>query len=231
MDCTEFRARIEADPAAADPAAAAHEQICTACAAYAVRLRRAEHLIGQALRFDVAAVRQYRGSAPRTARPTYGRAAAAAAVVAAIAVWAGLRWLPSDDPEKLAETIEDHWQHEPESWVRTEVPVAAPVLDAALDGSARVDRDRLRIVSYARSCLINGRWVPHLVVQGDTGPVMVLLMPREPVEHELPLDLPAQGLRGAVYPLQQGSVAILGGDDESIESLRQEVAAAVEWTI
>ena len=233
MDCLEFREQIGADPARLDEAASAHEQACPACAAYARRLRRSEPVIAEALRFDVAGVRagRLRPAAHRSGAGARGWAAAASIAVAAAAIWIGLQFLPSDDPVRLAAAVEDHWQHEPESWLRTDLPVAASVLEAALSGDARVDLERLSVVSYARSCLINGRWVPHLVVQGDAGPVMLLLMSREALAGEMPLDLPEEGLRGMIVPLDEGSVAILGDDEESFETLRRDVAAAVEWTI
>lgn len=234
MDCQEFRQCIEADPAAIDEAGAAHERDCGACAAYAQRLRASERLISEALRFDVASLRgQARApSAPRrrgSKRTIWAMAASAA--VAGVAVWLGLSFVPSDNPDRLVAAVQDHWYHEPEAWVQTSTPVNTSTLETTLAGRARVDLDRLTVVSYARSCLVNGRLVPHLVVQGDAGPVMLLLMSREAVTEPLPLDLPQEGLRGLIMPLDQGSIAILAEDDESLESLQQEVSAAVEWAI
>lgn len=231
MDCLEFREQLGADPARLDAAVTAHEQACPACAAYARRLRKSEAVIAEALRFDVAGIRAGRPR-PAAHRPAARRWAAAASVAAAAAaIWFGLQFLPSDNPARLAAAVQNHWQHEPESWVRTDLPVAASVLEAALGGDARVALEQLSIVSYARSCLINGRWVPHLVVQGDAGPVMLLLMSREALAGQMPLDLPEEGLRGMIVPLDEGSVAIIGNDAESFETLQRDVAAAVEWAI
>ena len=234
MDCQEYRQRIEADPAWTDEAGAAHERDCGACAAYARRLRASERLISEALRFDVASVREQDGAstAPRSQssmRTTWAMAASAA--VAAVGVWLVLNYVPSGNPERLVAAVQDHWYHEPESWVQTSSPVNTSTLETALSGSARVDLDRLNVVSYARSCLVNGRWVPHLVVQGEAGPVMLLLLSREDVSEPLPLDLPQEGLHGLIMPLDEGSIAILGDDGESLESLQQNVADAVEWAI
>jgi hypothetical protein len=234
MDCQEYRQHIEADPAWSDEAGAAHERDCEACAAYAQRLRESERLISQALRFDVNSVREHDGASnepqPRGSIRTPW-AMAASAAVAAVGVWLVLTFVPSGDPEHLVAEVQEHWYHEPESWVQTSAPVNASALETALSGSARVDLDRLNVVSYARSCLVNGRWVPHLVVQGEAGPVMVLLLSREGVAESLPLDLPDEGLRGLIMPLDEGSIAILGHDEESLESLQQDVADAVEWAI
>ncbi len=234
MDCQEYRQRIEADPAWTDEAGAAHERECGACAAYARRLRESERLISQALRFDVASVRGHdRASNSPAARSSVRTtwAMAASAAVAAVGVWLVLTFVPSGDPQRLVAAVQDHWYHEPASWVQTSAPVNAAALETALSGTASVDLDSLNVVSYARSCLVNGRWVPHLVVQGEAGPVMLLLMSGENVTEQLPLDLPDEGLRGVIMPLEEGSIAILGDDEESLESLQEDVAAAVEWTI
>jgi hypothetical protein len=232
MDCNEFREQIGADPAELDAAAAEHERACPACAAYAQRLRSSERLIAAALRFDVASVRAPRAAATRpVARRGRVWALAAMVAVAAIALWLGRNLVPNRDPVRLAEIVEQHWYHEPDAWIRTATPVASSVLEAALGADAAIDLARLDVVSYARSCFVNGRWVPHLVVQGEAGPVMVLLLAREPLAQPQPLDLPAERLRGAIVPVGGGSIAILGQDGETLEAVQQAVAEAVEWTI
>ena len=86
-------------------------------------------------------------------------------------------------------------------------------------------------MSYAHSCFVRGEWVPHLVVQGERGPVMLLLLPHERVTEPVPLELPEEGLAGVIVPLGEGSVAIMGETDESMEPIRERLNAAVEWSI
>ena len=69
MDCKTVRERIEADPARLDQACAEHTEQCAACTAFAERVRNAEWMIHEALRFDVAALKQ------RVARKPAGRIA------------------------------------------------------------------------------------------------------------------------------------------------------------
>jgi hypothetical protein len=231
MDCTTLRQTIGADPAIDDERAAAHERECSACAAYAQRLRSAEALISTALRVDVNELKRTAAVPARQRRRSRPWLAAAAAGFVAVAAWFGSSLLPSDDPAVLANDVMEHWQHEPEAWVRTTAPVAADVLNAVLAGHATVDQRGLNVVSYARSCLINGHWVPHLVVQGAAGPVMVLLLSREQLAAAMPLEMPAEGLRGFIVPLGEGSVAILAEEGEQLDAVREGVTEAVEWTI
>ncbi|MEE9571140.1 MAG: hypothetical protein V3W02_05515, partial [Gammaproteobacteria bacterium] len=66
MDCKTVREKIEADPAHLDQACAEHAEQCAACTAFAERVRNAEWLIHEALRFEVAALK--RGTERRSAR-------------------------------------------------------------------------------------------------------------------------------------------------------------------
>ncbi len=231
VECDAFREHIEADPANLDAACAEHERGCKPCAAYAVRVRSAERRIATALRFDVERLRRPAAAATVRRFPGRGWRVAASFVVAGVALWIASRFVPSHDPAALAAAVEAHWSHEPESWIRTSTPVAGTVLEAALGDDARIDLERLNVVSYARSCLVNGRWVPHLVVQGRAGPVMVLLLANERVAEDIPLALPQEGLRGVIVPLDAGSIAILGDDAEALDVIEQDVGAAVTWTI
>ena len=90
---------------------------------------------------------------------------------------------------------------------------------------------RLGLLSYAQSCLVRGERIPHLVLQGDRGPVMLLLLPHERVTESVPLELPAEGLSGEIMPLGEGSVAVMGEPGEPMEAIRERLAVTVEWTI
>jgi len=68
-------------------------------------------------------------------------------------------------------------------------------------------------------------------VQGRAGPVIVLLLADEHIAAEIPLDIPQEGLRGVIVPLDEGSIAILGDDAEALEAIERDVSAAVSWSI
>ncbi len=235
MDCRTVRERIEADPARLDQACAEHTEQCTACTAFAERVRNAEWLIHEALRFDVAALKR------RAARPPASRwivvrsrtvwTGVAAMLVVGVAVWFGIVVSPVVDNGPLVAEVVEHWYEEPQSWVRTDVRVSPASLAEVLGGQAEVDISRLGLLSYAHSCLVRGEWIPHLVIQGDRGPVMMLLLPHERVTEPVPLELPAEGLSGEIMPLGEGSVAVMGESGEPMEAIRERLAATVEWSI
>jgi len=235
MDCTLIRERIEADPAHLDDAAVAHLQECAACSAYADRVNTAERLINEALRFDVSALKD-NAAEPPADEPLFVRYRAAfggvaAALVVGLSVWFGTTLSPSTDSAELVAEVVQHWYEEPDSWVQTDVQVSEAALEQVVSGQAEIDITQLGLLSYAQSCFVRGEWVPHLVMQGEQGPVMLLLLPHESVDEPLPLKLPDEGLSGVIVPHGEGSIAIMGEDSEPMPPIQNRLGDSVEWSI
>ncbi len=229
MDCERFRAELLSDPADDNPALQAHEAACGGCAAYAQRARRAEALIARALRFDVTADKAAQPAPVRKRWPRLVPVGMAAAIVAAVILGVGQGLLrPTDTMEG---DVLEHWQHEPYSWVVTDQPVDSPKLRKAIAGKVVLDESQLPTITYAHSCFFRGKWVPHLVVQGKQGPVMVMLLPSEEIGKPMTVEFVEENLEGIVMPHGQGSIAIVGVEGESLQSLQQSLSRAVEWSI
>jgi hypothetical protein len=129
----------------------------------------------------------------------------------------------------LAEQVVAHLDHEPYALKVTDEAVSDEKLYSVVRPAiASIDRD-FSLITYARSCRINGREVPHLVVQGEKGPVTILLMPYEMVDAAIPLD--GQSIEGVILPVGDGSIAIIGERGEPIERVGSEVTNALEWSI
>jgi hypothetical protein len=79
------------------------------------------------------------------------------------------------------------------------------------------------------SCKINGREVPHLVMQGEKGPITILLMPFEMVD--MPIKLSGQSIEGVILPVGNGSIAIIGERGEAIDEVGTRVTDTVKWSI
>lgn len=229
MDCEKFRLELLSDPAAANPELADHETACTGCGAFAQRARRAEALIGSALRFDVAAAK--RGSVTPTRKSWVGLMSAglAAAVVAVVVLGLGQGFLSPSSA--IAGEVADHWHHEPYSWVVTSEAVDLPQLQKVVAGKVALDHRQLPTITYAHLCFFRGKWVPHLVVQGQQGPVMVILLPSEGIRKPMTVEIVEENLEGLVVPHGQGSIAILGHQGEPLQPLQQSLSRAVEWSI
>ena len=84
------------------------------------------------------------------------------------------------------------------------------------------------LITFAESCSINGRPVPHLVIQGARGPITILLMPDEAVAEAVTLD--GVNIKGVILPVGNGSIAIVGDRDEELENVKQSVLDSVTWS-
>jgi len=228
MDCETFRLEFLADPAAGGDALGSHEAECGPCAAFAERARRAEVLISKALRFDVAAIREKAEPTPK--RRMGGRLGGLAAAAVAVAVLVLGRNVLNPGLDTMSADLTEHWHHESYSWVVTDQQVGNPQLIKAVAGQALIDFDQLPMVTYAHSCFFRGKWVPHLVIQGKAGPVMVMLLPAEEIGKPMTLQVVEENLEGMVMPHGQGSIAILATEGEAIEPLQKAISSAVEWS-
>jgi hypothetical protein len=153
--------------------------------------------------------------------------AVAATVVLGLSI--ALRMSPMfEEYETLADEVLAHLDHEPGALRVTDVPVSDRRLQRAVPASMAVfDRDTT-LITYANPCIINGKRVPHLVVQGQHGPITILLMPEESVDETTRLD--GEAVHGVILPVGDGSIAIIGPRDESLEPIQENVRASLTWT-
>ncbi len=192
-----------------------------------------EALLSRALRIEVPEAASRRMAAPR-----YGQwrwMAVAAGVLLAVGI--SVRWLQDYGylpTGNLASDVVAHIHHEPAAVRIPVVPegdaVPEPDVDAVvLAGGARLEHLQ-PMVRYAKLCPFRGETVAHLVVQGEAGPVTVLLLPHERVDHPVPVD--EDGFVGTIAPLEiGGSIAVVGQPGESLVEIQREVAAAVRWRL
>jgi hypothetical protein len=65
-------------------------------------------------------------------------------------------------------------------------------------------------------------------MQGEKGPVTILLMPDEAVAEAVPFS--DARTRGIILPVGNGSVAILGERDEQLENIQNSILQSVMWS-
>ena len=70
--------------------------------------------------------------------------------------------------------------------------------------------------------------MPHLVIQGERGPVTLLLMPEERVA--APESFTGESIKGVILPVGSGSIALFGAPDEALERIEQRVLDSVTWS-
>jgi hypothetical protein len=241
MNCEQYREAIAADPSESFDGGAAHSAECTSCNSLKAEMRALDARIAAALAIDVPEL-----TIPELPRLTdeekvvdlatrrRGRFTTpawiglAASVVMATVI--GVRFIDTGTIDStLAEQVVAHLDHEPYSLKVTDEAVSDERLYSVVRPAiATIDRD-FGLITYAKSCTINGREVPHLVIQGEKGPVTILLMPHEMVDMRIPLD--GLSVEGVILPVGDGSIAIIGERGESINNVGKRVTDTLKWSI
>lgn len=238
MNCEEFDKAVGADPGTTLASVEAHAATCAPCRALRDEYRVLDERIASALRVLAPELSMPQldnldvDSSNVTPLPQRRRNSAplwfGIAATLALAAWLGLA-LQSQDLGKvtLAEQVIEHLDHEPFSRVISNVPVSERTLDSVVSRDVAVLNKSVGLISYARSCVVNGKSVPHLVIQGENGPITVLLMPDEKVTSAIPLA--GQSIHGVILPVGKGSIAIVTEQEEPLEEIEQKVVSSIKW--
>jgi anti-sigma factor RsiW len=235
MNCEEYRQTLAAEPSF--DGGAAHLSDCAACQEYRSEILALDDELRRALLLDVPALTMpdLADVEPNNivtlqrrerSRPAAWLAVAATVLVAAVL---GIRLVGNDvEYASLAEEVLAHLDHEPGALRVTDRVVSDSRLYSVVTPDvASMDRSA-GLISYAQTCVINGRKVPHLVLQGERGPVTILLLPEESVE--APTRLEGEQVNGVILPVGDGSIAIIGEREERIDEIQQRILKSVTWT-
>ncbi len=244
MNCEQYKEAIAADPSESFDGGALHSAECSSCDAFKAEMQALDARISTALKIDVPELtipklpsmaggeKVVDITSRRTVRwTTPAWVGLAASVVLATVI--GVRFIDTHNTHNiegtLAEQVVAHLDYEPNALRVTDVAVSDKRLyEVVRPAIATMDRD-FGLITYAMSCKINGREVPHLVVQGEKGPVTILLMPHEMVD--MPIRLEGQSIEGVILPVGHGSIAIIGERGEAIDQFRSRVTENVKWSI
>ena len=234
MNCEEYRQATGTDPNFGG--GAEHLRDCAACREYRAGMQELDARIKRALAIDVpeltlpdlpesiadavVPLRRRRRAAP---------AWLALAATVAIAAILGVRMLGFGvQYDSLADEVIAHLDHEPAALRVTDIAISDERLHSVVPADIAELDHGAGIISYAQTCIINGKRVPHLVIQGAKGPVTVLLMPEEPVAKAI--ELAGQNVNGVILPVSGGSIAIIGATGERLDTVREELLQSVTWT-
>jgi len=238
MNCEEYKEAIAADPSATFEGAD-HAAACESCAAFTADMRALDAKIAGALAIstpdpqmpelppiedDNVVNMPFQG---KSRVPTWLAIAASFALAAIIGVQ--LISNQADNGLSLADEILAHLDHEPGAFRETVNPVGDARFSRVVNaGIGTMDRD-VGLITYAQSCVINGKTVPHLVMQGENGPITLLLMPDEMIDTAK--TFMGEGVNGVIIPHGEGSIAIIGENEQAIGEIEQRVVDSVEWSI
>lgn len=142
----------------------------------------------------------------------------------------GTRFIAPDvATPSLARQVIAHMDHEQESRRVTSVAVSEQALEKVIGSDISTIHTGI-LVTYARSCVMNNKTVPHLVIQGEDGPVTLILMSEETVDAAIPLS--GENVHGVILPVGSGSVAVIGERAEQlneIDVIGRRLVESVTW--
>ena len=233
--CEEYIEAIAADPSF--DGGAGHLSACASCQSFREEMLALDRQIARALELSVpdlnvpelpeldtskvTALPQRRFGAPTWL------AVAATIMLAAVV---GFRMLGDDlTNSALAEQIIAHIDHEPFSFRETVSAVSDERLARVIPANVATMDHSAGLITYAQSCIINGNEVPHLVIQGEHGPITILLMPGEKVSGVESFG--GESINGLIFPVGDGSIAIVGEKGESLERIEEQIKNSVRWDI
>jgi hypothetical protein len=235
MNCEEYRHMISADPAF--DGGAGHLSVCGECQAFRTEIQSLNVKIARAMQINVPELKvpellaidannvvAIKARAPLS-KPTWYALAASVMLAAVI----GVRMLGLGvSYDSLAEEVLAHLDHEPAALRVSSTPVSDSRLARVVPANVAQLDHGAGLISYAQSCKINGKTVPHLVIQGEHGPVTILLMPDETVAEAVSLD--GENIHGVILPVGSGSIAIIGAREERLEHIEKSVLNSVMWS-
>lgn len=242
MNCKDYKEAIAAEPSKSFDAGS-HAATCGSCAAFGDAILALDMKIAKALDLPVPdlvmpPLPPLAGSGDRLVNiinfpfrrgilrgaPAWIGLAASVLLVTVL----GVRFM-SDDVAyaTLANEIIAHLDHEPRALRVTTQPVSAQRLAAVMRDDIAYMRGELGLITYVNSCEINGRKAAHLVLQGERGPITLLLLPGETLDSAVPLQ--GDGIAGVILPVGKGSIAFIGDREESLDEIERRVTNAVKW--
>jgi len=233
--CEEYREAIAAEPSF--DGGAGHLSACASCQSFREEMLALDAQIGRALALSVPQLDMPELSDIDTSNVTalsqrrFGAPAwLAAAATVTLAAFIGFQMFGGSlSNDTLAEQIIAHIDHEPFSFRETINAVSDERLARVIPATVAILDHSAGLITYAQSCLINGHQVPHLVIQGERGPVTILLMPEEKVSAAQTFF--GESVNGVILPVGNGSIAIIGEEGESLEKIEERVKNSVTWDI
>lgn len=237
MNCLECRRRLLVDPADKGDELLRHLATCDQCAREAQRAWAFEKQLR-----SVLGVQEPAGLEPQTplerskvdqpVMRSAGRWALAAGLVVSLGLgtWIGPGLLEEGGPRTsvLAVSVIEHIEHEMNHLeVAHEVSSNNVALLLSQFGAGLLNE--IEPVRYAGRCRMHRSDGVHLVVQGEKGPVTVLLMPGEYLES--PERVGFSRFSGILIPTEYGSMAVVGERSERLDPVVKRIRRTLAWEI
>lgn len=236
MNCDDYKTALAGNPDFEDQSG--HVQGCIDCQAFGREIFALNERIRAALELPVPPLRMpdlpdldLGDITPlpmrrRWSTPTWF----AIAATVLLAAFLGVRITgPGSAQVSLESQVLAHVDHEPMALLPSSTRVDEAKLQRVVPNNVARMNDESGLITFAETCPINGNEVPHLVLQGKTGPITILLLPDEKISETKTLD--GENVHGVIVPVGDGSVAIIGTREEPLEDVQKNIVNSVTWGI
>jgi hypothetical protein len=234
MTHDEARLLIGAAPGEVSPALAEHLAHCPECALFQQQMRRMDQDLSRLFAaplparadIQILALPVIARAKPKpVSRGSSGLLALAASLV--VSVGLGILFWSLRPQPSLAAGVLGHIALESGSWSEV-TPMTAAATDAVLAGAGVSLDPSDTTVTYARSCLFNGHWVPHLVVRTATGPVTVMVLREEHIAARQ--SFRQNGYSGVLVPSPAGgTLAVIVQGDPDMDDVARALGPHLHW--
>jgi predicted anti-sigma-YlaC factor YlaD len=233
MTHEEARLLLGAVPGEVSPVLAEHLAKCPACTQFQEQMQRLDRDLTRVFNTPLPPRAETRVLAlPRMtrARPTPaagfpGFLALAASVVLSVGLGV-MFWTLRPEPS-LAAGVLGHIAQESDSWSQV-APMTAAATDQVLAGAGVTLDPTDTTVTYARICLFNGRWVPHLVVRTARGPVTLMVLRQEHIRSVQ--SFRQNGYTGELVPDPAGgTLAVIAQGQPNMDDVMRAISPHLHW--
>ena len=235
MNCDDYKQAIGADPSF--DGGAGHLSECQSCQEYRREMQALDLKIGRALALEVPELAMPSlddvdtGSVVtlESRRPVAIKTWFSVAATVALAVFIGFRFGPGDSSgyDSLADEVLAHVTHAPAALQASDQKVSDDHLNKVVPASIAEMDHSAGLITFAETCPISGYDVPHLVIQGEHGPITIMLLPNEKISAAITLN--DENSHGVILPVGDGSIAIVGSREEKLEEVQKKILQSVTW--
>ena len=235
MNCLEARRLLLVEPESRDLKLRQHLERCRECAREAERAWRFEQTLRCALQAEPSPGLESRiilaqgFSRRRRSQRRYLALAAGLLLAMGLSFWLGqnrqlIMGVPNELPHMVIHHIEQELDH-----LNEDHDIPKPSVDLLLAGfGSRINAD-LGHVRYASRCLIRKNVGLHMILQGKSGPITVLVMPGEYLGESTWASVHSHRFSGMVAPTNYGSIAVVGERGETVKPLLESLQQHLIW--
>ena len=243
MNCQQFRQYCTLEPTYREENFLHHQQVCSACAAFAQDMMQFEQTLVAAMKVEIPAGLVGRILAQQTShhsqmtslwaqivsfwsprRPIYALAASMLLVIGLFA--SGLWWWQADTMSLPPEVIA-YLENEPQAFL-TGGEVPADELRGMFQAIGAELTGDIGSVSFCKLLNIKGYASAHIVLTGAKGPVNVLFIRNSQITGPRPV---SNGqLKGVILSAAWGNIAIVGMPEEPLDEVAARVNNAVNFS-